>query len=117
MSERNLPASDATYRPLKSWVASRGDARLRLHGPMRDRIVEAIVEEWPQDCPSEKLEEVLRARLKVRLQKRYGSVVAMFLLGILINAIIKLVIEWWFKRQSHRDLMAGWVAQAAKDRA
>lgn len=116
MPERNVPAADATYRPLKSWVASRGDARLRLHGPMRDRLVEAIVEEWPVGCPPDRIEEVLRARMKVRLQKKYGSVIAMFLLGILINAVIKLVIEWWFSRQSHRDLMAGWVEQAARSR-
>lgn len=115
MPERDVQTSDATYRPLKAWVASRGDARLRLHGPMRDRLVEAIVEEWPEGCPTDKIEEVLRARMKVRMQKRYGSVVAVFLLGILINAVIKLVIEWWFQRQSHRDLMAGWVG-AAKGR-
>jgi hypothetical protein len=108
MHERHMPASDAVYRPLKSFVAARGGMRLAMHGGLRDKIVEAIVEEWPEGCPADRLEEVVRARVSVRLRKRYGSVIAVFLLSMLAQAVIKLVIEWWFSRESHRVLMVGW---------
>ena len=35
-------------------------------------------------------------------------VIAVFLLSMLAQAVIKLVIEWWFSRESHRVLMVGW---------
>jgi hypothetical protein len=104
---------DATYRPLKAFIASRSNARLRMHAPLRDRLVEVIVREWPVGCPPERLQEVVTARVKVCLREQYGSVVAMFLLSILVNALVKLIIEWWFDRESHRVLMVGWANQAA----
>lgn len=106
--------SDATFRPLKSYVARRGGLRLSVHGPMRDRLVEEIVACWPEDCPADRLEEVIRARLSIRLKKRYGSVIAMFLLSALASALIRLAIDWWLERRSHRDLMEGW-ARAAQN--
>ena len=112
MHERHMPASDAVYRPLKAFIAKRGGVRLAMHGPLRDSIVEMIVEEWPAGCPSDRLEEVVKARVSVRLRKKYGSVVAMFLLSMLAQAIIKLVIEWWFARESHRVLLVGWSSAA-----
>lgn len=112
MRDRDLPASDATYRPLKSFVATRGGLRLAMRASLRDRIVEQIVEGWPVDCAPDRLEEVVRAKVSVRLRQQYGSVVAMFLLSILAQVIIKLVIEWWFSRQSHRVLMVGWASAA-----
>lgn len=54
------------------------------------------------------VEDVLRARMAVRLRREYGSVVAMFLISVLVNAIVRIVIEWWFQRPSHRILMEGW---------
>ena len=112
MHERHMPASDSVYRPLKAYIAKRGGMRLAMHGPLRDRIVEMIVEEWPAGCPADRLEEVVKARVSVRLRKKYGSVVAMFLLSMLAQAIIKLVIEWWFARESHRVLLVGWSSAA-----
>ena len=111
MHERNLPVSDAIYRPLKAYASKRGGLRLAMHGPLRDRIVEMIVEEWPVGCPTDRLEEVVRARVAVRVRQKYGSVVAMFLLSILV----KIVIEWWFARDSHRVLMVGWASNAQKN--
>ncbi len=105
---------DATYRPLKAFIEKRGGARLRLRGPIRDKFVEAIVEEWPVGCPPDRIEEVLAARMKVRLREKHGFVVATFLLSILVAALIKLAIEWWLERESHRVLMAGWSHQAQK---
>lgn len=115
MHERNLPASDAIYRPLKSFAAKRGGLRLAMHGGLRDRIVEMIVEDWPIDCPADRLEEVVRARVSRRVRQKYGSVVAMFLLSILINSLVKIVIEWWFSRESHRVLMVGWATNAQQN--
>jgi hypothetical protein len=99
---------DATYRPLKEYVARRGGTRLALHGDLRDRLVEWAVEEFPTDCPPDKAEEVLRARLKIRIRKQYGSVMAMILIGVLVNVITRLILEWWFEKKSHRVLMEGW---------
>ena len=112
MHERHMPASDSIYRPLKAFVAKRGGVRLAMHGGLRDRIVETIVEEWPSGCPADRLEEVVKARVSVRLRQRYGSVVAMFLLSMLVNAVVKIIIEWWFARESHRVLMVGWSSAA-----
>jgi hypothetical protein len=114
MRNWKMPPADATYRPLKAFVASRSNSRLRLHGSLRDRMIEAIVEEWPVGCPPDRVEEVVTARMKIRLREQYGSVVAMFLLSILVNALVKLIIEWWFDRESHRVLMVGWAEQAGK---
>jgi hypothetical protein len=36
----------------------------------------------------------------------------MFLLSMLAQAVIKLVIEWWFARESHRVLLVGWSSAA-----
>lgn len=113
MHDRNMP--DALYRPLKSYVARRGGVRLSMHGAMRDRLIEEIVACWPEDCPADRLEEVIKARMAVRLRKRYGSVVAMFLLSVLVQALVKVIIEWWFERSSHRVLMVGWAKNAAQN--
>ena len=99
---------DARYRPLVDYVARKGGLRLAMHGGLRDQIVEAIVEDWPSDCPIERVEEVVRARMAVRLRKRYGSVLATLLLSAFANMIIRLVLDWWFERRSHRVLMDGW---------
>jgi peptidoglycan biosynthesis protein MviN/MurJ (putative lipid II flippase) len=50
--------------------------------------------------------------VSVRLRQQYGGVVAMFLLSMIAQVVIKLVIEWWFSRQSHRVLMHGWSSAA-----
>jgi hypothetical protein len=108
-----MPASGTPYRALKSYVAAAGGTRLRLHAPLRDRLVEMVVEEWPDEfCPVDRIGEVVTARIRIRLQERYGSVVAMFLISVLVNAIVRLAIEWWLKRDSHRVLMYGWSKQA-----
>lgn len=103
---------DANYRPLKDYVARRGGFRLAMHGGLRDSIVEQIVADWPDDCPIEQIEEVVRARIRLRARKRYGSVLGMIVLSAFINVIVKLVIEWWFSRNSHRVLMHGWSKSA-----
>jgi hypothetical protein len=106
---------DQAYSSLKRFVADRGGIRLSMHGGVRDRLVEMAVEEWPQDCEPARLKDVLRAKMAIRIRREYGSVIATILLSVLLNAIVKLVIEWWFSRQSHRILMAGW-SSAAKNR-
>jgi hypothetical protein len=104
--------SDATYRPLKDFVSRKGGTRLAVHGPLRDKLVEWAVEEFPLDCPADRAEEVLRARLKVRIRKQYGSVMAMILIGVLVNVITRLILDWWFEKRSHRVLMEGWQRNA-----
>jgi hypothetical protein len=101
------------YTPLKSYISKRGGLRLSAHSRLRDRLVEMAVEEWPTSCDSDRLVEVLKARMAIRVRKEYGSVLAMFLIGVLVNAIAKLVVEWWFSRDSHRVLMLGWRQNAA----
>lgn len=104
--------SGEKFRPLKDFVARRGGLRLSLHGRLRDQIVEAIVEEWPESCEPSQVEQVVKARMKVRLRKQYSSVIGVLLLSALVNIIVKLVVEWWLDRNSHRVLMHGWRAGA-----
>ena len=112
MHERPVSTSDARYRPLKSYVAQRCGLRFAAHGGLRDSLVELAVDEWPEDCDLAHLEEVLRARLAIRCRQRYGSVVAMFLISIFINAIVRLAIEWWLDRDSNRALLTTWKRRA-----
>jgi len=100
------------YSALKGVVAQRGGARLAIHGGLRDQIVDMIVLEWPDGCDDDKISEVLRARCGIRLKKKYGSVIAMFLIGVLANFIIAIVIEWWRNRRSNKVLMTGWSVRA-----
>ena len=115
MRERDVPMADSQYRSLKSYVAKRGGFRLGMHGTMRDRLVETIVEEWPETCHPDRIEEVVRARVGLTIRKRYGSILAMFLIGVLVNAIVRLVLEWWLARDAHRVLMAGWSRNAQQN--
>lgn len=103
------------YSPLKTFVARRGGMRLAMHGGLRDRLVEMAVEEFPPLCPTDRLEEVLVAKMRIRVREKYGSVIATFLIGVLINWIAQLVIEWFRQKHSHRLLMEGWVAQSRPD--
>jgi hypothetical protein len=103
---------DANYRPLKDFVARRGGFRLAMHGGLRDAVVEHIVADWPNDCPIEHVEEVVRARIRLKVRERYGSVLGMIVLSAFINVIVRLIIEWWFSKTSHRVLMAGWAKNA-----
>jgi hypothetical protein len=104
--------SDSTYRPLKAYVAKNGGLRLSVRPELRDRLVEWAVVEFPVDATPEHVEEVLRARLAVRIRKTHGSVIASLLIGMLLNLLVKLIIDWWFSRQSHRVLMEGWRTNA-----
>lgn len=112
MSDRLMPDPSASYRPLKAWVAARGGSRMRMHGGLRDRLVEMAVEEFPLGADDEHVEEVLLARMRRRVRERYGSVIAMFLISVLVNQLVRLIIEWWRNRNSHRVLMHGWAASA-----
>ena len=57
---------------------------------------------------ADRIEEVLAAKMRIRVRQEYGSIVAMILVGVMINIIVKLVTEWWFSAMSHRVLMEGW---------
>ena len=105
------------YNPLKMFVAKRGGFRLAAHGPLRDRIVDMCVEEFPVTGDRDKTLEVLQARVRLRIKKEYGSVVAMILISVLANLIARLVWEWWMSRDSHRVLMAGWTRRAKETQA
>lgn len=105
------------YDPLKRRVQAAGGLRLAMHPHLRDQLVEAAIAEWPDGLDADKIEEVLRARLRVRARKKYGSVIAMLLLSVFINALVKIIIDWWRERDSHRVLMAGWSIRAKEAEA
>jgi hypothetical protein len=111
MRPRRMPKT-LMYKPLKSYVSKRGGIGMAAHSRLRDRLVDMAVEEWPADCEPNMIHDVLKARMRIRVRKEYGSVLAMFIIGVLVNAIAKIVVEWWFSRDSHRVLMAGWNQQA-----
>lgn len=109
MQDRKVP-----YSSLKEFVSRRGGTRLYMHGKLVDSLVDIAVREFPADAPSERMTEVLAARMRLRAKEKYGSIIAMLLVGILINVISKLIVEWWNNRKSHRVLMQGWKASAEK---
>jgi hypothetical protein len=96
-------------KPLLTYVARKGGPRLSMHGGVRDRLVAMAVEEFPLDAAIDRKEEVLRARLRLRIRREHGSIVASILIGVLVNLIARLVVEWWLDRRAHRVLMEGWV--------
>ena len=105
---------DATYRPLKDYVARKGGVRLAMHARMRDQLVEAAVADWPVGCDEDKVEDVITARLRMRIRQQYGSFMALLLISVIANVIGRLIVQWWRERHSHRVLMAGWSEQARK---
>lgn len=105
---------DASYRPLKDYVARRGGVRLAMHGRLRDQLVEAAVTDWPIGCDSDKVDDVVMARLRTKVRSQYGSVMAMLLISVVANIVGRLVLEWWRKRHSHRVLLEGWATQAQR---
>jgi len=102
------------YAPLKEFVARRGGTRLYMHGKLVASLVDIAVSEFPTDAPDDRIAEVLAARMKLKAREKYGSIIAMLLVGVLINVISKLIVEWWNNRKSHRVLMQGWKASAEK---
>ena len=102
------------YGPLREFVLRRGGFRLCARTAMTDRLLGIAVEEWPEDCPPEKAEEVLAARMRIRVKQEYGSIVALFIVSVLVNVISRLIVEWWRNRDAHRVLMAGWHRNAKK---
>lgn len=100
------------YRPLKDFVARRGGVRLGSHSRFRDQAVEWAVECWPLGVDADKVEEVLRARLALRTREQYGSVLAAFLIPVLVNLVVHIVVRWWESRRENRALMAQWSADA-----
>lgn len=100
--------SDARYRPLKEFVRERGGVRLAAHGRFRDRCVEWAVADWPTDCEPERLEDVLRARLSRRTREEYGSIMAALLIGIAVNLICRIIVDWWERRRANKALMVAW---------
>lgn len=103
---------DASYRPLKDYVARRGGVRLAMHARLRDQLVEAAVTDWPIGCDADKVDDVVMARLRLRVRQKYGSIMAMLLISVIANIVGRLVLEWWRERQSHRVLMSGWAGKA-----
>ena len=103
-----------SYSPLKEFVSRKGGTRLYMHGKLVDSLVDIAVREFPADAPDGRMAEVLAARMRIRAREKYGSIIAMLLVGILINVISKLIVEWWNNRKSHRVLMQGWKASAEK---
>jgi hypothetical protein len=108
---RERGMADSQYGPLKVFVARKGGIRLGLHAPLRDRLVEMVVEEWPVGADPARIPEVVEARVRLRLREQHSSAITIFLLTIFLQLVVKIVIDWWFARQANRVLMAGWASR------
>lgn len=103
---------DVSYRPLTDYIIARGGILVRAHPGFRDRLIDLAIEEFPVGASPVEAADLLRARLCARIRREHGSVVATLLIGLLVNLIVRLVIEWWLSSRSHRILMEGWQAHA-----
>lgn len=97
---------DQDYAPLKRFVRERGGLRLAARGRFRDQCVDWAVADWPGDV--EGMEDRLRERLATRTQAQYGSIVAALLIGIAVNLICQLIVEWWRKRRLNKTFLEVW---------
>ena len=99
---------DQDYAPLKRFVRERGGLRLAARGRFRDQCVDWAVADWPTgELPGE-MEDRLRERLVARTREQYGAVIASLLIGIAVNLICQLIVEWWRKRRLNQAFMAVW---------
>lgn len=103
------------YSSLKKRVEKSGGLRLAAHGSLRDQIVDLAVLEWPQGCPADKLFEVLHARVARKLRHGRSRMMGMFLSVMMVKPVARICVEWYLEKSSHRVLMEGWRAKAAKD--
>jgi len=114
MPDRKVPPAEK-YAALKLFVRREGRLRLNAFGAQsrfRDQLIEWAVEEWPDETDAARLEETLRARLSIRTREKYGSVLAAFLIPVLVNVIVHLVVKWWESRRDNRAQLSSWVADA-----
>lgn len=110
--ERAIALSDERHSPLKSFVRKQGGVRLGSHARFRDQVVDWAVESWPDDTDPARIEQTLRARLAIKTREKYGSVLAAFLIPVLVNVIVHLIVKWWESRRENRLLMDYWSARA-----
>lgn len=114
MPDRKLPAAEK-YAALKLFVRREGSLRLNAFGAQsrfRDQLVEWAVQEWPDETNAERLEQTLRARLAIRTRERYGSVLAAFLIPVIVNVVVHLIVKWWESRKDNRSQLSAWVCDA-----
>ena len=83
-----------------------------MNGRIVDQVADAVVAMWPDHCDEEHIEEVMRARASIFIRKKYGSFLAMFLISVIVNQVVRIIVEWWLERDSHRVLMEGWSKRA-----
>lgn len=103
------------YASLKKRVEKDGGLRLAAHGSLRNQVVDLVVLEWPADCPAERLFEVLHARVSRRVRRGRTRMMGMFLSALMVKPVARICVEWYLEKPSHRVLMEGWRAKAAKD--
>lgn len=95
------------YRPLNEYAAPR--FRLAPQG-LRDELIAMAVDEFP-DMPRASRDEIVSAlqeNMRRTVKRRYGSLLATFLIGLVINVIARIVVDWWFDHDGHKTLMKCW---------
>lgn len=100
---------------LCEYVARRMPMRAAVVGPERMRaIVNSVVAHWPHEALSsckrgQSLEKKILSLTEDRVlrDERHGFVWTV-ILGAVLSSIIRMVMEWWLARPSHRLLMKSW---------
>lgn len=95
------------YRPLNEYAAPR--FRLAPQG-LRDELIAMAVDEFP-DMPRASRDELvlaLRESMARTVRRRYGSLLATFLISFIVNTIARIVVDWWFDYDGHKTLMKCW---------
>lgn len=92
-------------------------------------VVSILIQEWPdEDFDSSKKNKAKSIRTALRLNRTvkrqmhlmYGEEEFGFLwalaLNVLVSMIIRMILDWWMKRDENRQLLSKWRNRRAKER-
>lgn len=70
----------------------------------REKVVLLAIEEFCED------DRMLSKRVCDRLaqERQSGSILVSILVGVLVQAICKIIVDWWFSDERNRVSMNGW---------
>jgi hypothetical protein len=102
-------------KELADYIRFRMPLRAKVAGDETiERIVDSVVREWPSyrlaTCERGSVDEEMLidgVRERVMREERHGFLWTIFLTALL-SAVIRMALEWWLSRPSHRRKIRIW---------